>query len=293
VPHVPGHEFAGTVTQTGDGVGRAWLGRRVTAPFVYACGDCDLCHAGEQQVCLRQQQPGFTQWGSFAQYVVVQRAAVNLVELPQTVDVASAAVLGCRFATSFRAVTAVGAVRPGEWVAVHGCGGVGLSAVMIAVAAGARVIASDISPQARRLAADLGAEHTLDPQSRGEQVELVRELTGGGAHLSLDALGSASTCAASIACLRPRGRHVQVGLLPPALGLPAVPMHLVIARELQVFGSHGMAAHAYPQLLALVASGRLRPDRLITGRLSLEQAGPALFSMNQWGPAGVCVVSAW
>jgi alcohol dehydrogenase len=295
LPHVPGHEFAGSVIATGDGVERSWLGRRVTAPFVYACGECGPCRAGEQQVCLAQQQPGFTQWGSFAEHVVVERAGVNLVELPDEVDVASAAVLGCRFATSFRAVTVVGAVRPGEWVAVHGCGGVGLSAVMIAVAAGARVIAVDISADALRFAAELGAEITLDPRAAGGDpvAEVVRELTGGGTHVGLDALGSPATCAASITGLRPRGRHVQVGLLPPALGQPVIPMHLVIGRELQVLGSHGMPAHAYPELLGLVASGRLAPERLITGRLTLDEAGPALMEMNQSPPAGVWVVSRW
>jgi alcohol dehydrogenase len=143
LPHVPGHEFAGTVTAVGDGVAREWLGRRVTAPFVNACGVCEICRAGDQQVCPEQHQPGFTHWGSFAEYVVAERAAVNQVELPDEVSAVSAAVFGCRFATSFRAVTAIGAVRPGEWVAVRGCGGVGLSAIMIAVAAGARVPAGE------------------------------------------------------------------------------------------------------------------------------------------------------
>jgi alcohol dehydrogenase len=293
LPHVPGHEFAGTVTALGDGVGHEWLGRRVTAPFVYACGECGPCRSGDQQVCLDQQQPGFTRWGSFAQYVVVERAAVNLVELPPDVSAVSAAVLGCRFTTSFRAVTAVGGVRPGEWVAVHGCGGVGLSAIMIAVAAGARVVAVDISSAALSLALELGAEHTIDGSVTESAGAAVRDLTGGGVHLSLDALGSHGTCAESIASLRTRGRHVQVGLLPPALGWPPIPMHLVIARELQLLGSHGMAAHAFPDVLALVSSGRLEPQRLITSELSLDQAADALAIMNSAPPAGIAVVSHW
>jgi alcohol dehydrogenase len=84
---------------------------------------------------------------------------------------------------------------------------------------------------------------------------------------------------------------VQVGLLPPALGLPAVPMHLVISGELRLLGSHGLAAHAYPQLLSLVASGRLRPARLITSRIGLDQAGPALASMGAAGSAGITVIN--
>jgi alcohol dehydrogenase len=290
LPHVPGHEFAGTVQAIGAGVTGVNLGERVSAPFVYACGVCEPCRQGDQQVCLDQRQPGFTRWGSFAEYVVVERAAVNLVRLPDQVSAPAAAVLGCRFGTAFRAVTVVGAVRPGEWVAVHGCGGVGLSAVMVAVAAGARVLAVDIASGALELASQFGAQVTLDASSV-DPVAAIRELTGGGAHLSLDTLGSPETCAASIASLRPRGRHVQVGLLPSGLGWPAVPMHLVVGGELQVLGSHGMPAHAYPQLLSLVASGQLRPDRLITGIIGLDRAGPALAEMGVTPPAGVTMVN--
>ncbi|GAA3620382.1 zinc-dependent alcohol dehydrogenase family protein [Kineosporia mesophila] len=291
LPHVPGHEFAGRVHAIGEGVTGVEVGQRVTAPFVYACGVCEPCRQGDGQVCLDQRQPGFTRWGSFAQYVVIERAAVNLVPLPDEVPMAVAAVLGCRFGTAFRAVTQVGRVRAGEWVAVHGCGGVGLSAVAVAIAAGARVVAVDVSPGALELALSLGAEKVVDAREVSTDVHhRVRDLTGGGAHVSLDALGSHATCVSSIQSLRTRGRHVQVGLLPPSLGLPPVPMHTVITRELEVLGSHGLAAHAYPQLLAMVASGRLDPSSMITTHLTLEQAGPALAAMAERPPRGVAVI---
>jgi alcohol dehydrogenase len=292
LPHVPGHEFAGTVHAVGPGVRGVAPGDRVTAPFVLACGVCGPCRRGDQQVCADQRQPGFTGWGSFAEYVVVERAAVNLVRLPDGVALAAAAVLGCRFATAFRALTQVGRLAAGEWVAVHGCGGVGLSAVLVAVAAGARVVAVDVAPAALRLAGGLGAAAVVEAAglSWEQTAAAVRDATGGGAHLSLDALGSVGTCGASIASLRPRGRHVQVGLLPPVLGLPAVPMHLVIAGELEVLGSHGMAAHAYPELLGLVASGRLDPTRLVTGAVGLDRTPAALAAMGSSPPAGVLLV---
>ncbi|HYY11786.1 MAG TPA: alcohol dehydrogenase catalytic domain-containing protein, partial [Kineosporiaceae bacterium] len=158
LPHVPGHEFAGVVAEVGRDV-RGWRpGARVTAPFVNACGRCGPCRAGDHQVCEHQRQPGFTHWGSFAELVVVDRADVNLVALPPDVDAVAAAALGCRFATAFRAVVQVGRVQPGEWVAVHGCGGVGLSAVLVAVAAGARVVAVDVRAGALDLAVAAGAE---------------------------------------------------------------------------------------------------------------------------------------
>ncbi|NEA28438.1 alcohol dehydrogenase catalytic domain-containing protein, partial [Actinomadura bangladeshensis] len=146
-PHVPGHELAGTVAETGAGVARHRPGDRVTVPFVCACGRCPSCASGNQQVCESQTQPGFTHWGSFAHYVAIENADVNLVGLPDEMSYTTAAGLGCRFATAFRAVTAQGGVTAGQWVAVHGCGGVGLSAVMIAAAAGARVVAVDVAPQ--------------------------------------------------------------------------------------------------------------------------------------------------
>jgi D-arabinose 1-dehydrogenase-like Zn-dependent alcohol dehydrogenase len=289
LPHVPGHELAGTVAAVGAEVRRWRVGDRVTVPFVNACGRCPQCAAGEHQVCARQTQPGFTHWGSLAEFVALDAADVNLVAVPEELDLGAAAALGCRYATAFRAVAQVGRVRPGEWVAVHGCGGVGLSAVQIAVAAGARVVAVDVAPGALDLARELGAEHAVQG---GEDVPAaVLELTGGGAHVSLDALGAPATCANSIRGLRPRGRHVQVGLLPPEQGRAAVPMERVIALELQVLGSHSMAAHAYPELLGLIAAGRLDPGRLVTGELALDDAPAALADVGR--RPGIAVVTSF
>src|SRR3954451_5699110 len=157
LPHVPRHELAGTVAAVGAGVRRWRVGVRVTAPFVNACGRCAQCAAGEHEVCPNQTQPGFTHWGSLAQFVALDAAAVTRVARPGELAMGTAATLGCRYATAFRAVVQVAGVRPGEWVAVHGCGGVGLSAVQIAVAAGARVVAVDVSSGALALARRFGA----------------------------------------------------------------------------------------------------------------------------------------
>ena len=293
LPHVPGHELAGTVVAVGADVRRVRPGDRVTTPFVTACGTCPECAAGHQQVCRDQTQPGFTGWGSFAQFVALDHADVNLVALGSLGDdPTTAAALGCRFATAFRAVAHVGRAAPGEWVAVHGCGGVGLSAIGIAVAAGARVVATDPSPAARALARELGAEHVVDPVGDAP-VAAVVDRTGGGAHASFDAVGLPAACEASIRCLRRRGRHVQIGLLPAAstgTARPAVPMDLVIARELQVLGSHGMAAHDYPRLLALVASGRLPVARLVSRTLPLDAGPRALAEVGAAATAGVTVL---
>ena len=293
LPHVPGHEMAGVVAQVGAQV-RSWRpGQRVTVPFVCACGTCPTCLAGDQQVCERQFQPGFTHWGSMAQYVALDRADVNLVELPDTLDYASAAALGCRFATAYRAVLARGRTRPGQWVAVHGCGGVGLSAVMVAVAAGAHVVAVDVSTAALALAHDMGARACIQASAAVDVPAAVREATGGGAHVSIDAFGSPATCEDSVNSLRRRGRHIQVGLLPPQLGVPQLAMDQVIGRELDILGSHGMSARDYPQMLAAVAGGQLRPQELLTRRIALAQAPAALAAIGTTPQPGVTVVQPW
>ncbi|MFJ1736352.1 zinc-dependent alcohol dehydrogenase family protein [Streptomyces sp. NPDC088254] len=293
LPHVPGHELAGVVEEVGDRVTRRRPGDRVTVPFVCGCGTCPSCAAGDHQVCERQTQPGFTHWGSFAQYVALDHADVNLVAIPDELSYATAASLGCRFATAFRAVVRQGRVAAGEWVAVHGCGGVGLSAVMIAAACGARTVAVDVSPKALELARRFGATVCLDARETPDTAAAIHELTGGGAHLSLDALGSPATCAASVNGLRRRGRHVQVGLLPSADGTTPVPLARAVALELELLGSHGMAAHAYPEMLELVRAGVLRPDLLVTSTIALDAVPEALAALGTAPGAGVTVIEPW
>jgi alcohol dehydrogenase len=290
LPHVPGHEFAGVVDAVGSDVRRWRPGDRVTVPFVCACGSCGACLNGQHQVCENQTQPGFTHEGSFAEYVRIEHADVNLVRLPDSVDFVSAAALGCRFATAFRAVREHGHVHRDQWVAVHGCGGVGLSAVMIATELGARVVAIDVSSEALALALELGAAATIDATAVRDIGTAVIEITGGGAHVSIDAFGSEETLASSIESLRRRGRHVQVGLLPEALGRPTVPMARVVWLELTLHGSHGMAAHDYPPMLDLVASGTLKPGLLVTDVITLDEAPEALTAMSGASPVGTRVI---
>lgn len=294
LPHIPGHEMAGVIAQVGPDVTRWQVGDRVTVPFVCGCGACEYCRAGQAQVCPQQSQPGFTGPGSFAELVALTAADTNLVALPEGVDFVAAASLGCRFATAYRGLTAQAQLGRGDWLAVHGCGGVGLSAVMIGVALGARVVAVDISAAALARADELGAEVTIDARHPGldaDSAAAVQRLTGGGAHVSVDALGSAATSVASVRSLRRGGRHVQIGLLLGEQSRPAIPMDEVIARELHIVGSHGMAAVDYPPMLRLVADGVLRPDLLVGAVIGLEGAGDALAAMSGTAaPAGMTVV---
>lgn len=291
LPHVPGHELAGVVAAVGADVTRWKIGDRVTVPFVAGCGHCPECHAGHQQVCEQQFQPGFTHWGSFAEYVGIGYADLNLVRLPDDLDFTTAASLGCRFVTAFRAVVDQGKTSAGQWVAVHGCGGVGLSAIMIANAIGANVVAIDISDSALELARALGAVATVNASRESDVVEAVRGITQGGAHVSLDALGNPATCFNSISNLRRRGKHVQVGLMLGDHTTPAVPMSKVIAHELEILGSHGMQAHRYGPMLDMIRTGKLQPGRMVRREISLSASIEALTNMNRFEAAGVTVIT--
>ncbi|WP_027488002.1 zinc-dependent alcohol dehydrogenase family protein [Allorhizobium undicola] len=291
LPHVPGHEFAGVVAAVGRDVRRFRIGDRVTVPFVSGCGHCRECRSGNQQVCETQFQPGFTHWGSFAEYVAIGYADQNLVHLPESMGFDTAASLGCRFATSFRAVVDQGRLKGGEWLAVHGCGGVGLSAIMIGAGLGAQVVAIDIAEDKLALARQLGAIATINSRDVEDVAQAVRDITGGGAHVSVDALGHPATCCNSISNLRRRGRHVQVGLMLGDHAMSAVPMARVIAHELEIYGSHGMQAWRYDAMLAMIESGRLSPEKLIGRHISLTDAATALPAMDSFRESGISIIS--
>jgi alcohol dehydrogenase len=290
LPHVPGHELAGVVAQTGQAVRRWKVGDRVTVPFSVGCGSCPQCLSGNQQICDHYFQPGFTAWGSFAQYVAIRYADTNLVRLPDEMDFVESASLGCRFITAFRAVVAQGRTEPGEWVVVHGCGGLGLASIMIAHAMGAGVIGVDIQDSALNLASAIGAQHVINSKKQDRLIETIGELTHGGAHVSLDTLGSIETCRNSIMSLRKRGRHVQVGLMVADYKDAPVPMNWVIAKELEIVGSHGMQAHAYEPMLQMILERRLDPKRLITKTVSLEESLIELQNLGDNRNAGVIVI---
>jgi alcohol dehydrogenase len=290
LPHVPGHELAGTIVATGRDVTRLEAGERVTVPVVCGCGTCPECASGNHQVCERQFQPGFTAWGSFAQYVAIDFADTNLVRLPDALDSLTAASLGCRLVTAFRAIVDQGRVGPGEWVAIHGVGGVGLSAVMIASAVGALVVAIDLAEDKLALARSCGATQCINAKESRDVVAMVKEITQGGAHVSVDALGSPTTSFNSIACLRRRGRHVQVGLMLGEQARASIPMDKVIAHEIEIRGSHVMQAHRYPAMLEMIRSGKLTPQKLIGRTIGLDDAPAALMEMDKFAGTGISVI---
>lgn len=291
LPHVPGHEFAGIVVEAGSGSHRFRKGDRVTAPFILACGECADCRGGEPTICSHQYVVGFSGWGAFAEYLAVPRADFNLVKLPDALGFAEAAAMGCRLTTAFRGLVDRAALQPGEWLAVHGCGGVGLSAVMIGAALGAQVLAIDINDQALAMAKSLGANATLNPVTVADTALGVRELTGGGAHVSIDGLGITQTFHNSIRGLRKLGRHIQIGQPLEQHATPPIPLlETVYARQISILGTRGIAASRFNSLLGMIAAGRLDPARMITRRIALEEAGAALAAMSGYSAVGVTVI---
>ncbi len=266
-------------------------GHRVTAPFILACGDCEDCRAGEPTICGRQHVVGFSGWGAFAELLAVPHADFNLVGLPEGLGFAEAAAMGCRLTTAFRGLVDRARLLPGEWLAIHGCGGVGLSAVMIGAATGARILAIDVNDEALGLARTLGATATLNPARVDDVATAIRDATGGGAHVSIDALGITATFHNSIRGLRKMGRHVQIGQPLEAHATPPIPLlETVYARQIAILGTRGIGASRFASLLGMIAAGRIDPARMITRRIGLGEAGAALAAMNGYAGVGVTVI---
>lgn len=293
-PHVPGHELAGVVAEIGRDCTRFQLGDRVTAPFILACGSCRECLGGDPTVCADQHVIGFSSYGAFAERVAVPRADFNLVRLPDTLGFADAAGMGCRVTTAFRALVDRARLAPGEWLAVHGCGGVGLSAIKIAAALGASVVAVDVSAPALELASRLGATRVLNARDVKDAGAAVFEITGGGAHVSIDAVGTTPAFHNSLAGLRPLGRHVQIGMPTGPHAEPSIKLlDMVYAKQLTLHGTRGIAASRFPALFSMIESGRLSLDGLITKLIGLEDAGAAIAAMDGEQPAGITVINSF
>jgi alcohol dehydrogenase len=290
-PHVPGHEFAGVVEEVGRDCRRLKRGDRVTAPFILACGQCPDCLGGDPTVCNNQHVVGFSSWGAFAERIAVPRADFNLVKLPETIPFVAAAGMGCRLTTAFRAVVDRAHLMPGEWIAIHGAGGVGLSALMIADAIGASTLAIDVNDQALDLARRFGATRTLNVSGLDDVGGAVREATDGGAHVSLDALGITATFHNSIRGLRKLGRHVQVGMPLGRHAEPTIPLlELVYSRQISIMGTRGIPASRFPALFAMIAAGRIDPAKLVTKTIALAEASDALAAMNRYAGVGITVI---
>ena len=291
LPQIPGHEFCGEVVETGAGV-RGWRrGDRVIAPFVLGCGVCASCTGGEATTCPGQVLPGFTLPGAFAEYIAVPRADFNLAALPRHMTSTAGAALGCRVTTAFRALVDRAQVQPGEWIAVFGCGGVGLAGIQLGRALGARPIAIDITDDKLDLARRLGAEETVNATAIEDVPGAVAELTGGGAQVALEALGHNETFEAAVMSLAALGRMVQIGMPAGAHTAPPLALDRVYSRQLSLHGTRGMPSHRFGALFSLIDSGGIDLESMIAGKIALEHVNDALQDLTTFRGAGIKVIA--
>ena len=284
---IGGHEYCGEVVSAGPKATFA-PGDHVVAPFILACGSCPNCRAGTQNTCTDQRLPGFTEPGAFAEYVAVPRDH-NLARLPEGLAPTVAAGLGCRVTTAWHALTGRAALQPGEWLAVHGTGGIGLSAALLGRAMGAHVVAVDVVREKLDHAKGLGIDATV--MAGDDTAAEIREITGGGAHVSVEALGIPATVNASLACLRPLGRHVQVGMPVGHHARMEVDMSAVYQGNLALYGTRGMPSWRYPSLLSLITSGKVDMAPLIAREVALSDVSAELAAFDGPTPPGVAVVT--
>lgn len=291
LPHIPGHELAGIIEEVGPECKNFRVGQRVTAPFILSCGTCPDCARDKASVCGHQHIIGFGNPGAFAEYLAVPRADFNLVPLPDALSFVDAAGMGCRVTTAFRGLVDRANLQPGEWLAVHGCGGVGLSAILIAKALGARIIAVDVNDDALAYAKKLGAELTINARTTDNVGETIRELTGGGADVSVEALGITATFNNSIMGLAKLGRHVQIGLPVETNAHVDLPLlEIVYMRQISLMGMRGMSASGFPALFSLISEKGLNPGQLISGTIALNQASDIFAGMDTYAGSGITVI---
>jgi D-arabinose 1-dehydrogenase-like Zn-dependent alcohol dehydrogenase len=290
-PHVFGHELSGVVVEVGKNIKNFKKNDRVVVPVSGGDGVCEMCRRGHQNICDHPQSPGVAYWGGFGEYVHVPSADFNLALLPENVDFLEAAAIGCRFATAFHGVMDRAKVQGGEWVVVTGCGGVGLSAIQIAAAIGANVIAVDIDDKKLEFARQCGAVASVNSKLENAP-EAVREITKGGAHVSIDALGIAATAQSSILSLRKRGRHLQLGMTTEKeQGFISFPSDLIVATELDILGSYGSPAYRYGDMLDMVDKGIFQPKKLITSTISVHEVNSVLEAMTNFETTGVTILN--
>ncbi len=293
LPLVMGHEIGAVVEAVGSIVRGFRAGDRVTLPFHMACGRCEYCQTGRSNICLAHGVIGTHFNGGYGRLAVVPAADANLVRLPEGVDPLTAAALGCRYMTSYHALVDRAKLQPGEWLAVFGAGGVGLSAVQIAAALGAQAIAVDISEEKLRMAKAEGAAAVIDARGKNP-VEQIRDITKGGVDVAVDAVGASETALPAVQSVRKGGRHLQIGLTGAKdRGAFSLPVDVMLLQEISFIPSLGCPTTSYRGLLALVASGKLNPKRLVTRCLPVEQASQVLDSMTHYGTAGFNVISQW
>jgi alcohol dehydrogenase len=291
--HILGHEPAGYVTEVGEDVEHIREGDHVAIPFNLNDGTCHMCRNGHANLCDNRMAVGFSEGaqGAWAEELHVPMADFNTISLPTGVTSVDMAGLGCRFMTSFHALAHKADISAGDWVAIHGCGGIGLSAVHIADALGASVVAVDLFDNKLDFAMELGARATVNASEVEDVPSEVRDITDGGANVAVDALGIATTCQNSVLSLDKLGQHVQIGLTTSdEAGEIPLPTDYIVRKEIEFIGSRGMQPARYDEIFSMLEAGKIDPAQVITETVPLDRITDVLQSMTDYENVGISVV---
>lgn len=285
-PLILGHEASGTVAAVGEGVTTFKEGDRVLLPAVMTCGSCFFCRTGRENICTNLQMFGNHVDGSFAEYV--KAPAREAFPLPEEIPLIEGAVIADAVSTPYHAVKNRARVRPGEFVLVLGCGGVGINVVQLAVVAGGLVIAADLSEERLTAARRFGAIETIHPPSVEGVWKEVRRITRGvGADVAFEVVGKAETIEEAFGAVRPGGRLCVVGYSPGAVSLNAARL---MFREIEVIGSLGCRPGDYPNLIELVRRGKVEILPLVSHRFPLLEIESAFATLRRGDGLRVVVV---
>lgn len=270
LPHILGHEPAGEIVEIGPGVQGFTRGDRVCVYIFIPCGECLYCSKGEENNCIAVKRIGMEVSGAYAE--CIKAPVRNVFKIPEGMTYDEASVLADAAATSFHALREKAKVRVGEDVVIIGVGSLGINAVQIAKAAGARVIAIDITPSKLEFARRYGADETID--GRKEDIaQRVRRLTSGkGADSFIDFVGGPESARAGLHSLRRGGKLVVVGH-DPHHPIQVKAFQELIMEEIEIIGSHASTRQELREVIALVQAGKLKP--VIGARYPLAQANEA------------------
>lgn len=291
--HILGHEPAGTVIETGEDVENYREGDEVVLPFNTICGKCRPCRNGDSHMCDNIVHYGFEiQPGAFSTHVCVPNADFNLARIPDGISPSEMAALGCRYVTSYHAMVDRAPVEPGDWLAVHGCGGIGLSVINVANALGGNVIAVDLQDEKLDLAEEMGAVETVNAQNADDVPSEVHDITDGGANISVDALGIEETCRNSIDSVKKMGQHLQLGITSSEeRGMIELPIDKMLHSEIDLLTAKGMPPHRYDEIFAMMKTGKLTPGKMVSREVALDDVSDRLDAMTNFETKGVEVIT--
>lgn len=263
-PLILGHEISGTVEEgPEEGPER---GQRVLIPPVIPCGACEYCRRGRGTLCRHMVMLGNHRDGGFAEFVAVPQSGV--FPMPETIPLVEGCIISDAFSTPYHAVVNRAEVRPGEVVAVFGCGGVGLATVQLVALAGGKPIAVDVVPQKLSLASKFGAWQTVDATSVEDPAKEVRRLSEGGVDVALEVIGKPLTIQQAFNSLKWGGRLVVVGYTDQDVILSGAKL---MFREMEVRGSLGCGLQDFPRVIDLAARGLIDVGGMVSHRYPLEE----------------------